>query len=164
MNTIHYSSQSIMWATPPDFFEKYNRIYKFNTDVCAVEDDAKCTHYYTPEINGLTQKWGGVCWMNPPYGRAITEWVKKAYNESMTGVTVVCLLPARTDTKWYHEYCKKGEIEFIRGRLKFGTEKYWQWVWEQEYMNGKRNRLYKKYGSKSPAPFPSMIVVFKSKQ
>ena len=84
----------------------------------------------------LKQEWFGVCWMNPPYGRDIKHWVKKAYESSLTGTTVVCLLPARTDTAWWHDYCMKGNIEFIRGRLKFGN-------------------------SKNSAPFPSAIVVFK---
>ena len=127
-----------MWATPQDFFDKYNNIYKFETDVCATPENAKCAKYYTKEQNGLEQNWAGKCWMNPPYGREIKEWMKKAYESSLNGATVVCLVPARTDTAWWHDYSVKGNIEFIRGRLKFG-------------------------GSKNSAPFPSAIVIFNGK-
>ncbi len=74
--------------------------------------------YFTPEMDGLKQEWNGTCWMNPPYGRGIGKWVKKAYESSLTGSTVVCLLPARTDTRWWHDYCMKGEIRLVKGRLK----------------------------------------------
>lgn len=133
---VHFSSEKDTWSTPWDFFHKYDLIYNFNTDVCAVADSAKCGHYYSPEQDGLAQDWHGVCWMNPPYGRQIIKWMKKAYEESLKGVTVVCLVPSRTDTKWWHEYAMKGDITFVKGRLKFG-------------------------GSKNSAPFPSAVVVFK---
>ena len=133
---VHFSSKTDMWYTPQEFFDKYDSIYNFETDVCAVPDNAKCDNYYTPEVDGLSQDWTGTCWMNPPYGRTIKQWVKKAYESSLSGTTVVCLLPARTDTSWWHDYCTKGDIEFIRGRLRFG-------------------------GCENPAPFPSAVVVFK---
>jgi len=132
---VHFSSKTDMWATPQDFFDKYNEIYHFETDVCAIPSNSKCSKFFCPEQNGLKQVWKGSCWMNPPYGRTIKEWVKKAYESSRDGATVVCLLPARTDTAWWHDYCMKGDVEFIRGRLKFG-------------------------GSKNSAPFPSAVVVF----
>jgi phage N-6-adenine-methyltransferase len=138
MNNIHFSSKTDMWATPQAFFDKYNEIYKFDTDVCAIAENAKCQKYFTPEENGLSQEWTGKCWMNPPYGREIKKWVKKAYESSLDGATVVCLLPARTDTAWWHDYCINGKIEFIRGRLKFGN-------------------------AKTSAPFPSAVVTFKNK-
>ena len=124
-----------MWSTPQSFFTKYDGEYNFNLDVCASEDNAKCAKYFTETDDGLQQEWEGVCWMNPPYGREIIKWMKKAYESSLNGATVVCLVPARTDTIWWHEYAMKGTIEFIRGRLKFGN-------------------------SKNSAPFPSAIVVF----
>ena len=124
-----------MWSTPQSFFTKYDGEYNFNLDVCASEDNAKCAKYFTETDDGLQQEWEGVCWMNPPYGREIIKWMKKAYESSLNGATVVCLVPARTDTTWWHEYAMKGTIEFIRGRLKFGN-------------------------SKNSAPFPSAIVVF----
>lgn len=134
--SVHFSSKTDLWATPQAFYEKYNAIYNFTLDVCASKDNAKCAVYYDIEANGLSQSWHGVCWMNPPYGRDIGKWMKKAYESSLQGATVVCLVPSRTDTKWWHDYAMQGQIEFIKGRLKFGD-------------------------AKNSAPFPSAIVVFK---
>ena len=136
MNTdLMFSSKTDLWATPQDLFDKYNAIYNFETDVCALPDNAKCKRFFTPEMDGLKQEWTGVCWCNPPYGRQIGKWVEKACKSF---ATVVMLLPARTDTKWFHDYCLPyGKIEFLRGRLKFG-------------------------GCDNSAPFPSMIVVFQA--
>lgn len=125
-----------MWATPQKFFQDLDAEFHFTLDVCATTDNAKCPAYFTEEQDGLAQEWQGVCWMNPPYGREIIHWMRKAYESSLTGATVVCLVPARTDTRWWHDYATKGEIRFIRGRLKFGD-------------------------SKNSAPFPSAVVVFK---
>ena len=133
---VHFSSASDMWATPQAFFDRLALEFSFELDVCATPDNAKCPIYYSPEDDGLKQEWKGVCWMNPPYGRTIGQWVRKAAESAMSGATVVCLLPARTDTRWFHEYCKDNEIRFLRGRLKFG-------------------------GHHNSAPFPSMIVVFR---
>ena len=132
---VHFSSKTDLWATPQDFYEKYNKIYKFTLDVCATNENAKCNKFFTVEQDGLIQEWSGICWMNPPYGRSISKWIKKAYESSKNGAIVVCLLPARTDTKWWHDYCMNGKIEFIKGRLKFGN-------------------------SKNSAPFPSAVVIF----
>lgn len=133
MNNVHFSSKTDMWETPQNIFDEWDNCYHFTVDVCATEENTKCEKYYTPEMDGLKQKWSGVCWCNPPYGREIGKWVEKAYNSNCT---VVMLLPARTDTKWFHNYCMKGRIIFIRGRLKFGN-------------------------ATNSAPFPSMIVIFK---
>ena len=133
---VHFSSATDLWATPQEFFDKQNAIYSFTLDVCATADNAKCLRYFTEADDGLTQPWHGVCWMNPPYGRTIGQWMKKAYESSQAGATVVCLVPSRTDTVWWHDYAMKGHIEFIRGRLKFGS-------------------------AKNSAPFPSALVVFK---
>ena len=136
---VHFSSKKNDWETPQDFFDKYDKMYGFELDVCASEYNKKCDNYFDIEQDGLEQNWGEkICWMNPPYGREIGKWVKKAFEESKKGATVVCLLPSRTDTRWFHDYCINGDIEFIRGRLKF-------------------------VGAKNAAPFPSMIVVFKGK-
>jgi len=132
---VHFSSKTDLWSTPQDFFDKYNKIYNFTLDVCATKDNAKCNNYFTKEENGLEQKWSGNCWMNPPYGKEISLWMKKAYESSLQGATVVCLVPSRTDTKWWHNYAIKGKIEFIKGRLKFGN-------------------------SKNSAPFPSAVIIF----
>ena len=129
------SSNSDRWETPQKLFDELNQKYNFEIDVCALPENAKCENYFSPEVDGLKQDWTGVCWMNPPYGREIGKWMKKALESSRNGATVVCLVPARTDTAWWHDYAMKGEIEFIRGRLKFGN-------------------------SKNSAPFPSAIVVF----
>ncbi len=129
------TSNTDLWSTPRDFFDDYNAIYQFDVDVCATAENALCAKFYSPEEDGLSKEWNDVCWMNPPYGREIGKWMKKAYESSLHGATVVCLVPARTDTAWWHEYAMKGEITFIRGRLKFG-------------------------GSKNSAPFPSAVVVF----
>lgn len=136
---VHFSSATEMWATPQEFFDKYNSIYNFQVDVCASPENAKCEQYFTEEDDGLEQEWEGSCWMNPPYGRTIKSWMKKAYESSLKGATVVCLVPSRTDTVWWHDYAVKGDIEFIKGRLKFG-------------------------GHKNPAPVPSAVVVFKGVQ
>ena len=166
MNTeLMFSSALDSWATPYDFFKTLNEKYQFVMDICAAHETAKCSIYYTKEDNCLDKKWpAGYVFMNPPYGREIGKFIKKAYQESLTGTTTVCLLPARTDTKWFHDYCTKGQIDFIKGRLIFGTEEYWEWVWEQPTINGKVNSLYKKHGRKNSAPFPSMVVVFKGKE
>lgn len=133
-NAVMFSSKTDMWETPKDFFDELDKEFHFTCDVCAIKENAKCAKYYTPEQDGLKQEWDGVCWMNPPYGKAIGKWVKKAA-ESKT--TVVCLLPATTDTKWFHEYIYgKAEIRFVKGRIKFGN-------------------------SKNSAPFPSMVVIFR---
>ena len=132
-----FTSKTDEWATPDDFFEKYDRIYHFQLDVCATPENAKCARYFTKADDGLSRDWnvGGCVWMNPPYGRSIIDWMRKAYETSLQGTTVVCLLPARTDTRWWHEYAMRGDIEFIRGRLRFGD------------------------GANS-APFPSAVVCF----
>lgn len=132
---VHFTSETDLWETPQELFDKYNDVYNFEVDVCANEQNKKCDKFYSKEEDGLSKTWSGVCWMNPPYGRGIGKWIEKAYNSSLSGATVVCLLPSRTDTKWFHDFCKKGDIEFLKGRLKFGN-------------------------STNNAPFPSMVVVF----
>lgn len=132
-----FSSKTDMWETPQEFFDELNDEFHFTLDVCATKENAKCSKYYTKEQDGLVQPWEGVVWCNPPYGREITKWVERAY---LSKQTVVMLLPARTDTQWFHDYIYgKAEIRFIKGRLKFGR-------------------------SKNSAPFPSMIVVFRRKE
>ncbi len=136
MNKCLLTSKTDMWETPQELFDQLNEKWHFDIDLCAVSENAKCSKYYDPETDSLLQKWEGICWMNPPYGREIKKWIKKAYEAAKNGeATVVCLVPSRTDTIWWHSYCLKAEIEFIKGRLKFGD-------------------------SKNPAPFPSAIVVF----
>lgn len=139
MNTeLMFSSKTDLWETPQDLFDKLNNEFQFTLDVCATPENAKCDKFYTEEQDGPEHPWKGTVWCNPPYGRGIGQWVRRALFASVSGATVVMLLPARTDTKWFHDYIYKRnnvEIRFIRGRLKFG-------------------------GSKNSAPFPSMVVVF----
>lgn len=122
MNTdVMFSSKSGNWETPQRLFDDLNREFHFTLDACATAQNAKCTRYYNLEQNGLRQPWSGVVWCNPPYGRKIGQWVRKAFAASSEGSTVVMLLPARTDTKWFHDWIyNRSEIRFLKGRLKFG--------------------------------------------
>ncbi len=133
-NNLMFSSKTDMWSTPQDLFDQLNEEFHFTLDPCCTDDNAKCMKHYTKKENGLSQSWvGETVFCNPPYGREIGPWVKKCAAEK---AKVVALLPARTDTKWFHDYIYgKAEIRFIKGRLKFGD-------------------------SKNCAPFPSMVVVF----
>ena len=129
-----FTSATDLWETPQAFFDALDAEFGFDLDVCALPENAKCRRYYTPEDDGLSQEWTGVCWCNPPYGREIGKWVRKA---AQSDATVVMLLPARTDTRWFHDYIYgHAEIRFIPGRLKFG-------------------------GAKNSAPFPSMVCIFR---
>jgi phage N-6-adenine-methyltransferase len=140
INTGLFTSNTDLWATPQDFFDKLNAEFGFTLDVCATPENAKCPDYYTKEQDGLAQKWTGRVWCNPPYGRQISTWIEKGYNTVQNGDAelVVMLIPSRTDTAYWHDYVMKGDIRFIRGRLKFG-------------------------GSKNSAPFPSAVVIFRKK-
>lgn len=110
------------WETPQNFYDALNAEFGFTCDVCANSQNTKHRNYYTPEENGLSQNWVGVCWMNPPYNKSIGLWTKKAWESSQNGTTVVCLIQGRpTDTIWWHEYVMRAnEIRFIRNRLHFG--------------------------------------------
>jgi site-specific DNA-methyltransferase (adenine-specific) len=135
--------KTVEWGTPQEFYDDLDAEFGFTLDVAANVDNAKCERYFTPEVDGLAQDWGReVCWMNPPYGRAIKLWMQKAYESSRSGATVVCLVPARTDTAWWWDYAMQGEIRFIRGRLKFTG-------------GSKTNPL------SHNAPFPVAVVVFR---
>jgi phage N-6-adenine-methyltransferase len=108
------------WETPPQLFAKLHREFRFTLDVAALPHNAKCRRYFTPADDGLTRTWTGMCWMNPPYGPGIGEWVRKACESAQAGATVVCLLPASTDTAWWHDYVEPhAECRFIRGRVQF---------------------------------------------
>jgi len=138
------SSEDMDWETPQDFFDKLNEEFRFTLDPCATKKTAKCKKFYTKKDDGLSKDWKReIVFCNPPYGRAIKDWVFKCSVEGKKEKTiVVMLIPARTDTKYFHDYIYKWhnvEIRFIKGRLKFGG---------------------KQKGSGS-APFPSMLVIFK---
>jgi phage N-6-adenine-methyltransferase len=137
---VLFSSKSMEWATPRDFFHKLDSQFNFTLDPCARSHNALCSKYFTPDEDGLEQDWSGnKVFVNPPYGRGIGRWFQKAYEESLKeDTTVVMLIPARTDTKYWHKYAMKAdEIRLIKGRLKFG-------------------------GGKNSAPFPSAVIVFNS--
>ena len=138
MESVHFMSETNEWSTPQYLFDELNYEFNFTLDPCATDDNAKCKKYYIIEDDGLKQDWSNeIVFMNPPYGREIKHWIKKAYLESLTGATIVCLIPSRTDTSYWHDYIfGKSEIRFIKGRIKFGD-------------------------SKNSAPFPSAIVIFK---
>lgn len=124
------------WATPQELFDKINKVFNFTLDVCATDENAKCDKYYTKEIDGLSQEWTGTCWMNPPYSREIAKWILKAHETALNGHTVVALIPSRTGSRWFQDYCLHRECHFIKGRLKFGD-------------------------SSNSAPFDNVVVVFR---
>lgn len=134
---LMFSSRTDQWATPQDFFNALDAEFNFTLDPCSTHENAKCAKHYTKEDNGLALSWANeTVFCNPPYGLELPKWVRKCRDES-EHATVVMLIPARTDTKWFHDYIYgKAEVRFIRGRLKFGN-------------------------SKNSAPFPSMVVVFR---
>ena len=117
------STGNIVAETPKYLFDKISSIFNFSLDVCALPENAKCESYYTPKDDGLSKPWRGGVWCNPPYGREISSWVKKAYEESQKEYNsfVLMLLPARTDTKWWWDWVQgKATLFFIKGRVKFG--------------------------------------------
>jgi len=136
---VMFSSKTTQWATPREFFDKLDwRFGPFDLDPCANPTNTKCVNFFTEAEDGLSKKWEGfTCFVNPPYGRGIDAWIKKGYDESRApGTKVVMLIPARTDTKYWHQYVMRAdEVYFVKGRLKFGD-------------------------SENSAPFPSAIVVF----
>ena len=117
------STGNIVAETPKYLFDKISSIFNFSLDACALPENAKCESYYTPKDDGLSKPWRGGVWCNPPYGREILSWVKKAYEESQKEYNsfVLMLLPARTDTKWWWDWVQgKATLFFIKGRVKFG--------------------------------------------
>ena len=146
MNKALLSSKNNNWCTPIDFFRKLDQEFCFVLDAAALDKSAKCSRYFTPAENGLEKSWdvGGNVFCNPPYGRELNKWVRKAYEESLkTKNKIVLLIPARTDTNYFHEYIyQKAEIRFLKGRLHFTDED---------------------LNEKGRAPFPSMIVIYNGK-
>lgn len=133
------SSASDDWATDPAFVAAQARAFgPFTLDPCATHQNHKAAAYFTVAEDGLDQPWAPHrVWMNPPYGRTIGRWMRKALEESRKGALIVCLVPARTDTRWWRETALAAhEIAFVGGRLRFGDQKY-------------------------PAPFPSAVIVFR---
>lgn len=141
MNRVHFESKTPEWETPQDLFNELDREFHFTLDVASTHENTKCEKHYTAEEDGLSQEWSGVVWCNPPYGKQVKKWIKKAYEEfAKHKNTIVMLLPARTDTLWFHNYILgKAEVRFIKGRLRFNNVS-------------------------TDAPFPNMIVIYKEKQ
>jgi phage N-6-adenine-methyltransferase len=130
---------SVEWSTPAHVFEPLDAEFGFTLDVCASVGNAKCARFFTRDQDGLAQSWAGeVVWMNPPYARGVIDrWMKKAYESAREGgATVVCLVPSSTSGRWWHDYAMRGEIRFVRGRIKFG-------------------------GSAHTAMFPCSVVIFR---
>lgn len=135
LNQGLFSSLTPEWPTPVSVFLALNERYHFDLDACATPENAKCERFFTTEQDALRHDWTGRVFCNPPYGRAIGAWLKKAWQSAQAGATVVCLVPSRTDASWWHQWCMQGDIFFIRGRLRFGD-------------------------AQNSAPFPSAVVVF----
>ena len=136
--TLVGSSCCHTWATPRQWYDYLDLEFGFTLDPCCEHETAKCAKHYTPAEDGLAQSWQDErVYMNPPYGREIGKWMRKAYEEARdNGALVVCLVPARVDTEWWHRYASKGEVRFPKGRVTFGE-------------------------AEAPAPFPSAIVIFR---
>lgn len=135
------SSKTNEWETPQEFFDKLNEEFNFTLDPCS-NGNHKCNKFYTIKEDGLKQDWSNdVVFMNPPYGGHTADWIKKAFEESQKGSTVVCLIVSSTDRSYWHNYIFpfSKQIRFIRGRLKFGE-------------------------AKTTAPFASVIVIFSPKE
>lgn len=132
------SSVDMTWATPQAWFDYLDLEFKFTLDPCCHHETAKCKKHYTPEEDGLAQSWQDErVFMNPPYGRELGKWMKKAYEEARdNGALVVAFVPARVDTEWWHRYAVKGEVRFPKGRVKFA-------------------------GADASAPFPVAVVIFR---
>jgi site-specific DNA-methyltransferase (adenine-specific) len=138
LSRVLYSSATAEWATPRAFFAKLNRRYHFTLDPCATAENATCALYFTKADNGLVQDWRTHrVFCNPPYGRGIGAWARKCFEAAQAGALVVLLVPARTDTRWFHDWIDgKANIQFLRGRIRFGQS------------------------ADSRAPFPSMLAVY----
>lgn len=147
---VHFSSDSNEWQTPPWLFKEYDDLFHFELDAAATKENTLCTRYFTKEDDALIQDWKPyrTVWLNSPYGRLIGKFIKKAFLESQKGCVVCCLMPARTDTTWFFNYCTRAaHIHFIKGRLKFINKTLPSYKEDESF-------------KVSPAPFPSCIVIF----
>lgn len=139
MNAGLLSSDRGDWTTPRAFFDLVDAEFDFTLDAAADESNALCSNYYDEAADGLSQPWTGVVWCNPPYGRGIDRWIQRGYEAARDGATVVMLIPARTDTAYWHDYVMRAdELRLLRGRLVFGAGE-----------------------ARANAPFPSALVVFR---
>jgi len=137
VDDVMFASGKTDWETPLGLFNELNREFGFTLDVCATVENAKAYNFISPDLDALTITWTGICWLNPPYGREISVWMKYAMSQATQGnCEVVCLVPARTDARWFWDTARHGEIRFLKGRLKF-------------------------VGAEHSAPFPSCLVIFR---
>jgi len=149
VNSGMFTSETNEWPTPGELFAALDAEFGFDLDPCATAENAKCARFYTEADDGLTQPWDGTVFMNPPYGRQIGDWMRKAADEAERGATVVCLIPSRTDTAYWHETAMRAsELRFIRGRLHFANARH-------------ADRVADGRATAHNAPFPSVIVVFR---
>lgn len=152
MGTVNlgmFTSTTDDWPTPRDLFDALDAEFGFDLDPCASAANAKCTRFFTIEDDGLSRRWHGSVFMNPPYGRGIGDWIAKAWREAQKGAIVVCLIPARCDTEYWHDYVMQAsEVRFIRGRIHFDSER-------------QREREASGESVAHNAPFPSAVVVFR---
>lgn len=141
-NDGRWHSRGSDWSTPRELFDKLDAEFHFTLDVCASDWNTKCDKYFSEKEDGLKQDWGNeICWMNSPYGKVLNAWMKKAYQASLNGATVVCLVPSATDVAWWHDYAMNGEILYLRGRPRFETK---EGTWQQTFS-------------------PSVIVIFRKR-
>jgi phage N-6-adenine-methyltransferase len=168
-NDLMFSSKNSKWETDPELLAKLAPHFPWDLDVCAERGNV-CSNYISPAEDAFKRPWDGLCWLNPPYTRSIGKWIARAREQSSHNpnheTTVVCLVPARTDTKWWqNNVIFASYVVFIKGRLKFGSDKYWVYHWLELLEKGKLtqtelNKKLKPTVSKDSAPFPSAIVVF----
>lgn len=149
VNAGMFTSTTDDWPTPRDLFDALDAEFGFDLDPCASASNAKCSRFFTVDDDGLSRRWHGAVFMNPPYGRGIGDWIAKAWLESQKGATVVCLIPARCDTEYWHEYVMRAaEVRLVRGRIHFDSER-------------QRDREASGESAAHNAPFPSAVVVFR---
>lgn len=147
---IHFSHKSDEWATPQDIFDDLNKEFDFDMDVAANKENTKCVQFLSSEKNALLHEWGRKNWCNPPYS-LVKEFCRKAIIEQTKDNMTVMLIPARTDTKFFHDYCYNKpnvEVRFLKGRIKFISP----------------DGILLRKGASNSAPFPSMLVIFKDKE
>ena len=167
MNTnLMFSSRDSKWQTDPELLEKLAPAFTWDIDVCAERNNV-CDNFITPQMDAFKNDWIGLCWQNPPYTRSISSWLGRAAEQSdLHNSTIVCLVPARTDTAWWQDNIIDASwVTFIRGRLKFGSDEYWVNYWQDEHEKGKLTKaeLQSKLSdpvTKNSAPFPSALIVY----
>ena len=136
---VMFSQATDVWGTPQWLFDALDKEFGFTLDPCSDGTNAKCKKFYSIHDSGMLKDWGTeTVFMNPPYSQC-EDWMRKAYGSAQEGATVVCLVPSRTDTEWWHRFAMKGEVRLLKGRLKFGD-------------------------AVNSAPFPSAVIVFRPRE